>query len=134
MSKVYFISGSSRSNAKFLPVDNFISQVGIPKDAFYAGVSTIQIMLCRYATDFLKYQQSQATAVGYHGQPEYIASLVSFFASEGSHHITGKPRFTTLPEKSLNIFSGQSVSHLGKCDHDANFDPMEILIDQYRWR
>ncbi|KAF8176076.1 hypothetical protein BJ912DRAFT_884702 [Pholiota molesta] len=60
-------------------IDNFINQVGIPKDAFYAG-------------------QSQATAVGYHGQPEYIASLASFFASEGSHHITGQ---------SINIDGGK---------------------------
>jgi hypothetical protein len=104
MSKVSFINGSSRSNAKVLLVDNFINQVGIPKDAFYAGVSNIQIMMRKYATDFLKHQQSQATAVGYHGQPEYIASLVSFFVSEGSHHITGKPLLTTLPEISLNIF------------------------------
>ncbi|PPQ64817.1 hypothetical protein CVT26_002649 [Gymnopilus dilepis] len=52
-------------------IDNFITQVGAPRDAFYAG-------------------QSKATALGYHGQPEYIASLVSFLASEGSHHITGQ--------------------------------------------
>ncbi|KAH9477362.1 Short-chain dehydrogenase [Psilocybe cubensis] len=50
-------------------VDNFVSSVGAPRDAFYAG-------------------QSQLSAVGYHGQPEYIADLVSFLASKGSHHIT----------------------------------------------
>uniref|UniRef100_A0A8H8CE20 Uncharacterized protein n=1 Tax=Psilocybe cubensis TaxID=181762 RepID=A0A8H8CE20_PSICU len=52
-------------------VDNFVSSVGAPRDAFYAG-------------------QSQLSAVGYHGQPEYIADLVSFLASKGSHHITGQ--------------------------------------------
>ncbi|KAF9477690.1 acetoin reductase family protein [Pholiota conissans] len=60
-------------------IDNFITQVGLPKDAFYTS-------------------QSQATALGYHGQPEYIASLVSFLASEGSHHITGQ---------SINIDGGK---------------------------
>ncbi|KAF5314439.1 hypothetical protein D9619_011870 [Psilocybe cf. subviscida] len=60
-------------------IDNFIASVGAPRDAFYAG-------------------QSQLAAVGYHGQPEYIASLVSFFASEGSHHITGQ---------SINIDGGK---------------------------
>ncbi|PPQ78011.1 hypothetical protein CVT25_015567 [Psilocybe cyanescens] len=55
----------------YAPIDNFVASVGAPRDAFYSG-------------------QSQLSAVGYHGQPEYIADLVSFLASKGSHHITGQ--------------------------------------------